>query len=121
MSFLQRAQRRRLRTERIVVRDRERKQMARELHDVIAHEVIGIVVLAQGVRDSTADPMARQALERIEGAGGRALEGIRAIVAASRDDEEHSPSPRRPRTIKASTTSPAWWTISRTRPRRPCT
>ena len=88
VSFLQRAQRRRLRAERIVVRDRERKQMARELHDVIAHEVIGIVVLAQGVRDSTADPMARQALERIEGAGGRALEGIRAIVTASREDEE---------------------------------
>lgn len=93
VSFLQRAQRRRLRTERIVVRDRERKQMARELHDVIAHEVIGVVVLAQGVRDSTADPMARQALERIEGSGGRALEGIRAIVAASRDDEEHSTEP----------------------------
>ena len=61
------------------MRDRERKQMARELHDVIAHEVIGIVVLAQGVRDSTADPMARQALERIEGSGGRALEGIRSV------------------------------------------
>ncbi|GAB97802.1 signal transduction histidine kinase [Kineosphaera limosa] len=82
-----RGQRLRLTRQRVQVRDRERRAMARELHDVIAHEVAGIVVMAQAVQGATPDPTSRQALARIEAAGERALQGIRAIVATSREDE----------------------------------
>lgn len=82
----------RLREQRIEVRDRERRAIAGELHDVIAHEISGVVVLAQAVRAVTVDPVAVQALERIETAGQRALRDIRVLVAAWREDASSRPS-----------------------------
>lgn len=82
-----RGQRLRLIRQRVQVRDRERRAMARELHDVIAHEVAGIVVMAQAVQGATPDPTAQEALARIVAGGERALQGIRAIVATSREDD----------------------------------
>lgn len=84
--LLHRAQTHRLARQRLDVRDREREAMARDLHDVIAHEVTGIVVLAQAVRRQPDDRADDEAMARIEAAGRRALRDIRAIVAASRDD-----------------------------------
>ena len=86
VGLLYRQQRLRLVRQRVEVRDRERREMARELHDVIAHEVAGIVVLVQGARATTNDPTTAQLLARIEGAGERALQGLRVIVATSRQE-----------------------------------
>lgn len=84
---------RRLRTTEVNVKAAERTAMARELHDVIAHEVTGIVVLAQA--GIAADADADGVLARIEKSGARALSDIRAMV-----DELRAPgavsSPQRP-------------------------
>ena len=63
-------------------------RVRRELERLAAAEGLGEVLVLETQEDDPGTAMARQALERIEGAGGRALEGIRAIVAASREDEE---------------------------------
>lgn len=76
-----------LRRARVEVRDRERHAMAHELHDVIAHEITGVVVLAQAVQAATHEPTVREAVGRIEVSAQRALNDIRALVASWRDDE----------------------------------
>jgi signal transduction histidine kinase len=63
----------------------ERTSMARDLHDLVAHEVTGIVVLAQAAGGVTTDARARTAFERIEASGHEALGQIRAMVQALRD------------------------------------
>jgi signal transduction histidine kinase len=70
------------------VRHQERLAIARELHDVVAHHVTGIVVQAQAaqlVADEQPDA-AQRALDRIARAGGEALAAMRAIVGALRDE-----------------------------------
>lgn len=69
------------------VRSREREQLARELHDTVAHHVSAMVIRAQAGRVVAAtDPGAAvEALEGIEEEGARTLEEMRAIVAALRD------------------------------------
>ena len=70
------------------VRHQERLAIARELHDVVAHHVTGIVVQAQAaqlVADRAADA-AQRALDRIARAGGEALAAMRAMVGALRDE-----------------------------------
>jgi signal transduction histidine kinase len=69
------------------MRSRERVQIARELHDTVAHHVSAIVIRAQAGRVvSGADPAAAvQALEAIEEEGARTLEAMRAMVGALRD------------------------------------
>jgi signal transduction histidine kinase len=70
------------------VRHQERLAIARELHDVVAHHVTGIVVQAQAaqlVADKQPDA-AQRALERIARAGGEALAAMRAMVGALRDE-----------------------------------
>lgn len=70
------------------MRARERAELARELHDTVAHHVSAIVVRAQAGRVlSGADPAtAVETLEGIEEEGARTLEEMRAMVAALRDD-----------------------------------
>ncbi|MCU1499653.1 MAG: histidine kinase [Acidimicrobiales bacterium] len=68
-------------------RHHERLDLARELHDLVAHEVAGIVVRAQAAqvvagRDPTA---AGSALDQIEVAGKDALAAMRRVVGALRD------------------------------------
>jgi signal transduction histidine kinase len=69
------------------VRSREREQLARELHDTVAHHVSAIVIRAQAGRVvAGTDPSAAvEALEGIEEEGARTLEEMRALVAALRD------------------------------------
>ncbi|MFD8317172.1 sensor histidine kinase [Kitasatospora purpeofusca] len=69
------------------VRSREREQLARELHDTVAHHVSAMVIIAQAGRVlAGTDPSAAlEVLEGIEEEGARTLEEMRAMVAALRD------------------------------------
>jgi signal transduction histidine kinase len=64
----------------------ERLALARELHDVVAHHVTGIVIQAQAARlVAGRDPqVAVRALERIETSGAAALTAMRLLVGSMR-------------------------------------
>lgn len=83
--FATTSQRRRLEQ----VRTREREQLARELHDTVAHHVSGIVIQAQAGRAVAAtDPSAAAGvLEVIEQAAVRSLAEMRTIVGLLRADD----------------------------------
>ncbi|SDR74060.1 MULTISPECIES: sensor histidine kinase [Brevibacterium] len=59
----------------------ERRRMATELHDLVAHEVTGIIVLSQAAARSEDAGVLTTALGKIEESGTRALEQIRALVS----------------------------------------
>jgi signal transduction histidine kinase len=66
----------------------ERMALARELHDVVAHHVTGIVVLAQAA-ELTAEKnpkIAAEALGNIDNAGTEALAAMRRLVQSMRGD-----------------------------------
>ena len=71
------------------IRERERKELARELHDTVAHHVSAIAVQAQAGRTVGVDrpDAALDALATIEEAASRTLEEMRSIVGALRDDD----------------------------------
>ncbi|KNB52128.1 sensor histidine kinase [Streptomyces caatingaensis] len=67
----------------------ERARIARELHDVVAHNVSVMVVQADGaayVMDSSPET-ARQALETISGTGRQALAEMRRLLGVLRSEE----------------------------------
>jgi signal transduction histidine kinase len=66
---------------------RERVSLARELHDVVAHHIGGVVVQAQAAQAvASTDPgAAARVLPVIEGAGTDALSAMRRMVGALRD------------------------------------
>src|SRR3954466_2966130 len=66
----------------------ERQRIARELHDVVAHGVVLMVLQAQGARRILdQDPeRVREALEAIEDTGKTALEEIRGSLGILRDE-----------------------------------
>lgn len=68
----------------------ERMELARELHDVVAHQVTGIVVQAQAAIAVAHSDRARvtEALESIEAAGAEALLGMRRMVGAMREESD---------------------------------
>ncbi|MGH9129456.1 MAG: sensor histidine kinase [Acidimicrobiales bacterium] len=69
------------------VRQEERLQLARELHDVVAHHVTGIVVQSQAARlvaDRRPEIVA-STLAAVEVAGGEALSAMRRLVGLLRD------------------------------------
>ncbi|MFF9649142.1 sensor histidine kinase [Streptomyces sp. NPDC014622] len=70
----------------------ERNALARDLHDVVAHQVTGIVVQAQALQHlATRDPdTLSTALADIEDAGVNALTAMRRLVSALRDGEHPS-------------------------------
>ena len=72
-----------------LVRQDERLAIARELHDVVAHHVTGIVVQAQAAQAvwSEQPEVAPEALARIEAAGAEALASMRRLVSTLRADE----------------------------------
>lgn len=91
------------------VRHEERAALARDLHDVVAHQITGIVVQAQALRHlpSTDPDLVRTAFIDIESAGSDALSAMRRLVGALRDGDPAlaEPNPdlaltalRRPRT-----------------------
>ncbi|WP_344838117.1 sensor histidine kinase [Kribbella ginsengisoli] len=72
------------RTAQTTTRELERLNLARELHDFVAHHVTGIVVLAQGAQMSPRqDP---GVLVEIEQAGTEALTAMRRLVGMLRTD-----------------------------------
>jgi signal transduction histidine kinase len=79
------------------VKLREREQIARDLHDTIAHHVAAITIQAQAGRAvaATAPDRAVEALAVIEEAASRTLEEMRAMVGVLRDpeglDDSHGP------------------------------
>ncbi|MGJ7907713.1 histidine kinase [Actinopolyspora sp. H202] len=70
----------------------ERMALARELHDVVAHHVTGIVVQAQAaLKVAEKNPRAAgEALERISSSGTEALTAMRRLVGSMRDPENDS-------------------------------
>jgi signal transduction histidine kinase len=74
-------------------RQSERDAIARELHDVVAHHVTGIVVQAQAARlvAATHPDVTADALSSIERAGAEALSSMRAMVGALRADRGDAP------------------------------
>lgn len=80
------------------VRVFEREQLARDLHDTVAHHVSAITIRAQaGLVVAQRDPRAAlDALEVIEGEAGRTLTELRSIVRVLRHDgsAELTPSPQ---------------------------
>jgi signal transduction histidine kinase len=70
--------------------DREKEQIARELHDVIAHSLSVMTVQAGAVRRLLLpeQEQERQALQAVEVTGREALTEMRRLVALLRDDDE---------------------------------
>lgn len=79
------------------VKSREREQLARELHDTVAHHVSAIAIQAQAGRTLAASnpEAAVDALEVIEEAASRTLAEMRLMVRALRDEEEPDLTPQR--------------------------
>jgi len=79
------------------VRFAEREQLARELHDTVAHHVSAIAIRAQaGLTVAPSRPeAAAEALEVIEEAASRTLDELRTMVGALRDDAEPQLAPQR--------------------------
>ena len=73
----------------------ERRRMATELHDLVAHEVTGIVVLSQAATRSEDPRILKTALGKIEESGTRALDEIRSLVSNTASDSSES-GPRAP-------------------------
>ncbi|WP_214103728.1 sensor histidine kinase [Acrocarpospora catenulata] len=77
------------------VRRAERLDLARELHDLVAHHITGIVVQAQAARTvaEMRPDAVLPALDAIATAGSEALTSMRRLVGVLRDDTEASRSP----------------------------
>lgn len=70
------------------VRTAERLELARELHDLVAHHVTGIVVEARAARfTKVSAERAAEIFGRIENAGDEALGSMRRLVKILREDE----------------------------------
>jgi signal transduction histidine kinase len=78
------------------VRLREREQLARELHDTVAHHVSAIAIQAQAGRAVAASSPDRavDALAVIETAATRTLREMRAMVGMLRDGEDAELAPQ---------------------------
>jgi signal transduction histidine kinase len=78
------------------VRLREREQLARELHDTVAHHVSAIAIQAQAGRAvaATSPERAVDALVTIEAAASRTLTEMRAMVGMLRDGDEADLAPQ---------------------------
>lgn len=79
------------------VKLREREQLARELHDTVAHHVSAVVIQAQAGRTlAAAEPAAAvAALEVIEEAAKRTLAEMRTMVGVLRQGEAPDLAPQR--------------------------
>src|SRR4051794_41968356 len=76
---------------------REREQLARELHDTVAHHVSGIAIQAQAGRAIAASHPERaiEALAVIDYASTRTLTELRAIVGVLRASQDTEFAPHR--------------------------
>lgn len=73
-----------------VVREGERRELARELHDFVAHHVTGIITHANAalVIQETSPEQVKPLLEGISRAGSETLDSMRRLVRVLREDEE---------------------------------
>jgi signal transduction histidine kinase len=72
----------------------EREQLARELHDTVAHHVSAIAIQAQAglfLARSSSLSGATEALETIDREAARTLAEMRTMVSALRDRQQHPP------------------------------
>ncbi|MER5486716.1 histidine kinase [Streptomyces sp. NPDC002812] len=80
----------------------ERRRIARELHDIVAHHITTMQLMAGGARANLArDPeVAREALVTLEGSGRMALREMRQLLDVLRagEEPEHTPPPPQPGT-----------------------
>jgi signal transduction histidine kinase len=76
----------------------ERARIAREMHDIVAHNLSVIVALADGAAYAmdTSPERARQATERVSATGRQALEEMRRLLGVLREEEspEHPLEPQ---------------------------
>lgn len=72
-------------------RDRERLELARELHDLVAHHITGVVVRTQAASVILADGPEHDLIEEIEHAGAEALGAVRRLVMMLRSPDRASP------------------------------
>lgn len=72
-------------------RNRERLALARELHDLVAHHITGVVVRTQAAQVVLADGPEQKVLQEIEGAGAEALAAVRRLVTMLRSPEQALP------------------------------
>jgi signal transduction histidine kinase len=81
-----------------LVRVEQRAELARDLHDFVAHHVTGIVVQAQGAKIIGEQDPARAvaALEQIERAGAEAMTSMRRMVGVLRDVDGQLDAPVAP-------------------------
>nr|WP_238355006.1 histidine kinase [Kribbella sandramycini] len=70
-------------------RNRERLALARELHDLVAHHITGVVVRAQAAQVVGGD---QEMLGEIEKAGAEALAAVRSLVTVLRSPEQAAPT-----------------------------
>jgi signal transduction histidine kinase len=86
------AERERRETARRAVEE-ERARIARELHDVVAHQMTVMTIQAEGARRiaKDADPRIQEALDTIKATGHSALVEMRRMVGLLRETEGHSP------------------------------
>ncbi|RCG31300.1 two-component sensor histidine kinase [Sphaerisporangium album] len=77
------------------VRRAERLELARELHDLVAHHITGIVVQAQAARTVAAQrpDTVVPALDAIAGAGSEALTSMRRLVGVLRAEDDAARNP----------------------------
>ncbi|ADB33511.1 histidine kinase [Kribbella flavida DSM 17836] len=75
----------------IAARNRERLALARELHDLVAHHITGVVVRTQAAQVVLADGQERELLGEIERAGAEALSAVRRLVVMLRSPDQQLP------------------------------
>ncbi|MFB6438374.1 sensor histidine kinase [Streptomyces sp. NPDC056411] len=75
-----------------LARREQRLEVARDLHDFVAHEVTGIVLEAQAAQlgDDTGPEEHRALLQRIEQAGLRGLDSMDRMVATLRETDDRA-------------------------------
>ncbi|MFF0341324.1 sensor histidine kinase [Kribbella sp. NPDC004875] len=74
-----------------IARNRERLALARELHDLVAHHITGVVVRTQAAQLTVADGPEHEVLQEIERAGAEALGAVRRLVMMLRSPEQTLP------------------------------
>ncbi|MFC7616003.1 sensor histidine kinase [Actinokineospora soli] len=91
---LARSQEREKRLHAATVRAAERAKLAREMHDVVSHQVTLIAMQAGALQVGTTDPESREAAATIRTLSTRTLEELRELVGVLRsggDEEEIQP------------------------------
>ncbi|MFF9131408.1 sensor histidine kinase [Streptomyces sp. NPDC014806] len=75
----------------------ERRRIARELHDIVAHHITTMQLMAGGARANLADPeVVREALVTLESSGRLALREMRQLLDVLRAGDEPDTAPASP-------------------------